>query len=126
MSLPHSRGDKRRRHRAHPTGDAARMTNALKPCKPHAGVRKRGGKADLTPHDPNHPRSGILKGARAKRAPLPLSCRRRSLRDERAHLTGPPSSCATKHQTAHRREGLEDLHSRRLTCRRLLSSRRPL
>ena len=73
MPLPHSRGDKRRRHSARPTGDAARMTNTLEPRKPHTGMRERGGEADLTPHDTNHPRSSVLKRTRAKRAPLPLS-----------------------------------------------------
>ena len=51
----------RRRHSAHPAGDAARMTDTLKTRKPHAGMRERGGEADLTPHDTNHPHEASAK-----------------------------------------------------------------
>ena len=71
------------------------------------------GEADLRAQRRDHEGPRVEHGAGAKRAPLTLGRRRRSLSKEDADLPGPPASGAAEDQAANRRERGEDIDCRR-------------
>ena len=85
-------------------GGAAGAPNELETREAEAGMCNGRGEADLGAQRRDHEGPRVEHGAGAKRAPLALGGRRRSLSKEDADLSGPPASGTAKDQAANRRE----------------------